>query len=344
MATIRDVARLAKVSVTTVSATLSGSAPVSDELKERVWAAVKQANYRPDPRAQNLRRGVSTTVGFIVPDIATPWASHLAKAIQHSLADRGYNMLLASNEDDPDREFRDIALMTSHRVAGLVIAPTSLGEGYADRFASAISCPAVLVDRVVAPDRFDAVADDNDLGGTLVAEYLMRLGHRRVAFLVGRPGISASSERHHAVEIAFARAGHPLDPRNVRRSVFTVEGAYTEVQEIMSLPDRPTAIICISNPQVRGAMAGLKNLGLQVPEDVSVISFDGFNPAEGWKPVITCLVQDTEKISNTAVDRLIARIEDPNLPSSTFRVKPRLRVGESCSVLTGGMETAHQGR
>lgn len=331
MATIRDVARLANVSVTTVSATLSGSAPVSEELKERVWAAVKQANYSPDPMAQNLRRGVSTTIGLIAPDIATPWASHLAKAVQHSLSDRGYNMLLASNEDDPEREFRDIALMVSHRVAGLIIAPTSLGEDYAERFVTAVTCPTVLVDRIVAPDRFDAVADDNELGGRLIGEYLLRLNHRRVAILVGRPGISASFERYDAVSAAFARAGHPLDPALCRHAIHTVERAYAEVQELMSLPERPTAIICISNPQVRGTMAGLKNMGLQVPEDVSVISFDGFNPAEGWKPMITCLIADTEAISNTAVDRLLARIGNGEMKSEQFRVRPRLKIGDSCA-------------
>ncbi|WP_299813012.1 LacI family DNA-binding transcriptional regulator [uncultured Roseibium sp.] len=332
MATIRDVARLANVSPTTVSATLTGSAPVSEELKKRVWEAVEKANYRPDPFARNLRMGVSTTIGFVAPDIAAPWVSHLAKAVQRSVADRGYNMLLASNEDDPEREMADIALMISHRVAGLIIAPTSLGEGYAERFATAVSCPAVLVDRVVAPEKFDAVADDNDLGGTLVAEYLLRLGHKRAAMLVGRPGISASYERFDAVKAAYAKAGHPMDDRFVCHAVHTADIAYSEVQRLMSQPQRPTVIICISNPQVQGTMAGLKNMGLRVPDDVSVISFDGFNPTEGWDPSITCLVQDTATLSNIAVDRLLARMDDKDgLKSEVFRIRPRMRIGTSCA-------------
>ncbi|TYC60669.1 LacI family transcriptional regulator [Rhodobacterales bacterium] len=332
MATIRDVARLANVSPTTVSATLTGSAPVSEELKKRVWEAVEKAKYRPDPFARNLRKGISTTIGFVAPDIAAPWVSHLAKAVQRSIAERGYNMLLASNEDDPDRELEDIALMINHRVAGLIIAPTSLGDGYAEKFASAISCPAVLVDRIVAPDRFDVVADDNELGGTLIAEYLVRLGHSRAAMLVGRPGISASFERFDAVEAAFAKAGRPLDERFICHSVHTQDLAYSEVQRLMTQPERPTVIICISNPQVQGTMAGLKNMGLRVPDDVSVISFDGFNPTEGWYPSITCLVQDTDTLSNRAVDRLLARIDDKSeLDREVMRIRPRLRIGDSCA-------------
>ncbi|WP_298987169.1 LacI family DNA-binding transcriptional regulator [uncultured Roseibium sp.] len=333
MATIRDVARLANVSPTTVSATLSGKAPVSEELKKRVWDAVEKANYRPDPLAQNLRRGSTMTVGFIAPDIATPWASHLARAVQKSLADRGYNMLLASNEDDPERELRDIALMINHRVAGLIIAPTSLGDGYAASFADAVTCPAVLVDRVVAPEKFDIVADDNELGGTLLADYLIRLGHKDIAFLVGRPGISASYERFEAVRKVLTDAGRPLGDSFVRHAIHTVEGAYTAVQELMAQPERPTALICISNPQIQGAMAGLMNMGMRVPDDVSVVCFDGFNPPEGWSPLITCLVQDTVSISDVAVDRLIDRIGKVDLgaPGIT-RIKPKLRVGTSSAL------------
>lgn len=332
MATIRDVARLANVSPTTVSATLTGKAPVSAELKRRVWEAVEIANYRPDPLAQNLRRGSTTTIGLIAPDVATPWVSHLARAVQRSLADNGFNMLLASNEDDPVRELEDIALMIDHRVAGLIIAPTSLGENYAEKFSGAVTCPAVLVDRVVSPEKFDVVADDNVLGGKLLADYLLRLGHRRIGMLVGRPGISASYERHDAVAAALAAAGHPLDAANVRAGVHTPQGAYAAVQELMSQATRPTALICISNPQVHGAMAGLMNMGMRVPLDISVASFDGFNPPEGWSPRITCLVQDTASTSAAAVERLLARVEGTlDVGPQQIRIPSRLRVGDSCA-------------
>lgn len=331
LATIRDVARLANVSPTTVSATLSGKAPVSEELKKRVWAAVEEANYRPDPVAQNLRRGSTNTIGFIAPDVATPWAAHMARAAQRALSDRGYNMLLASNEDDPQRELRDIDLMISHRVAGLILAPTSLGDNYAQSISAAITCPAVIVDRIVAPDKFDVVADDNEYGGRLLAEFLLRHGHKRIGFLVGRKGISASDERHHAVVTTLRKANVELEERFVRREIHTEDGAYQAAQELMSEDDRPTALICISNPQVRGAMAGLANMGMRVPQDVSVVNFDGFNPPEGWSPTITCLEQDADKISDVAVELLLKRVTNADAtPPQTVRIKPRLLIGNSC--------------
>jgi LacI family transcriptional regulator len=105
----------------------------------------------------------------------------------------------------------------------------------------------------------------------------------------------------------------------------------------MSLSERPTVIICISNPQVQGTMAGLKNMGVRVPQDVSVLSFDGFNPAQGWYPVITSLIQDTERVSTLAVERLLARIGDlATAQPEVIRVRPTLRIGDSCSAPNSG--------
>ncbi|BCH20550.1 LacI family DNA-binding transcriptional regulator [Mesorhizobium sp. L-8-3] len=333
MSTIRDVARIAKVSITTVSATLNGTAPVSEELRARVWAAVGEAGYHPDPVARNLRKGVSNTIGLIVPDIATPWAAHLAKAMQSALSDRGYNMLFASNEDDPVREFREIELFSAHRVAGLIVAPTSQGADYPSRLAAAIRTPAVLVDRVIPDSRFDAVVDDNHLGAQLVTRHLLTLGHRDIAFLVGRPGISPSDERFDGFCQTMAAAGVSVRDDLVRRSCYRSDHAFTAVQQLMNMARPPTAIACINIAQLLGTMAGLKNIGLSVPNDVSVVSFDGFHPAEGWAPSITSLHQDIAAISTRASELLTTRIAGDAATPQIVRIPPRLQIRESCRAI-----------
>ncbi len=334
MATIKDVARIANVSITTVSATLNGTAPVSKALQERVWAAVKEAGYHPDPIARNLRMGVSKTIGLIVPDIATPWAAHLAKAMQRALSDIGYNMLFASNDDDPDREFREIELFSAHRVAGLVIAPTTHGENYAERLDAAVHTPAVLVDRVIPGARFDSVTDDNRLGAQLITRYLLKLGHRDIAFLVGRPGISSSDERFDGFAETMRGSAMPVRDDLIRRPVHQRDQAFAAVQQLMTQPHPPTAIVCINIAQLLGTMAGLHNMGLGVPEDVSVISFDGFHPAEGWSPSITALSQDVTSISTRAAELLLQRISGaPEHPPQIIRVPPSLQVRDSCRAL-----------
>jgi LacI family transcriptional regulator len=331
LATIKDVARLAGVSITTVSATINGR-PVSEELRKRVWAAIEEAGYQPDPIARHLRSGVSTTVGLVVPDIATPWAAHLAKAMQRALSERGYNMLFASNDDDPEREFKEIELFTAHRVAGMVVAPTSRGEDYPQRLTSLLRTPSVLVDRVLPGVPFDAVADDNMLGAQLLTRYLQKLGHRDIAFLVGRPGISPSDERFAGFAATMSEAGLTVREDLVRRSVHKYEHAFAAVQQLMMLPQQPTAILCINIAQLLGTMAGLKNLGLRVPDDVSVASFDGFHPAEGWFPSITSLTQDVAAVSAKASELLLERIGGSREPPQVLRVAPSLQIRESCRI------------
>jgi LacI family transcriptional regulator len=254
--------------------------------------------------------------------------------MQKALSEHGYNMLFASNEDDPERELREIELFTAHRVAGLVIAPTSHGERYAEKFATAIRTPAVLVDRVIQGSSLDAVTDDNYLGAKLVTNYLLRLGHRDISFLVGRPGISPSDERYDGFCKSMTVAGHTVRQDLMHHSIYLKEHAFAAVQQLMTLPAPPTAIVCINMAQLLGTMAGLSNMGLRVPEDVSVVSFDGFHPAEGWHPTITSLSQDIEEISRRAADILLSRIErkmthDPQI----IRVAPTLNVRSSCAPL-----------
>lgn len=333
LTTMKDVARLAGVSVTTVSATLSGAAPVSETLQKRVWDAVSKAGYQPDPVARNLRKGTSTTVGLVVPDIAAPWAAHLARAMQQALSEHGYHMFFASSGDDPEREFHEILLMTAYKVAGLIIAPTSLGENYAQRFVETVSGPVVLVDRVLPGCGFDTVADDNVYGAQLITRYLLRLGHRDIAFLAGRPTISASYERYDAFRDTLAETDMPAREELMQHSVYRREQAYSAVQQLMSLNTPPTAIICLTIAQLKGTMEGLKNMGLRVPEDVSVISFDGSHPAEGWTPSITSLSLDIATYSQHAAQLFLSQVSGNSPKGELIRMKPLLQIRESCRSL-----------
>lgn len=334
MATIRDVARVAGVSVTTVSAAINGTAPVSAEARAQVQAAIREVGYRPNPLAQNLRSGKSTLIGLTVPDIALPYAAILAKTTQRAFAEKGYGVFFASNDDDPEREMADIRRMLHHRVAGLLLMPTSLGPNYAETLAEAVTCPAVLVDRVLPGARFDCVADDNRQGARLLVRYLHRLGHRRIAVLGGRDSISTSAERIDGALAAAAEGGAPLDPALVLHDHQREEHAFRAVQHLMLLPEPPTAILSINSPQTRGIVKGLRNLGMTAPADLSIASFDGFHMTEGWEPSITSLQQDIDGIAESAASRLLARLAGaPGQAPSTLRILPRLQLRNSCRAI-----------
>lgn len=333
MSTIRDVARVAGVSITTVSATINETAPVSQKARDRVWAAIETVGYSPDPVAQHLRSGRSTGIGLVLPDISTPYSAHLAKALHQALSRNGYRVMLSSNGHDPDTEIKDIESFVAHRVAGLVVVPTSLRRDDAARLTKAAKKPTVLVDRVIPGTSFDAVTDDNRLGAELIARYLLRLGNRDIAFFAGRPHVSPSDERLAGYIAAMAEANIDVRRDLIRSGVFTYAQALETVQQIMLLPDPPTALISINNAQTKGIMAGLKGMGLRAPRDVSLITFDGFHGSEGWDPAITSLHQDMDGISQRAADLLLERIGEGakrKRPATTVRIAPTLTVRESC--------------
>ena len=336
MATIKDVARAAGVSVTTVSATINMSAPVSAELRARVLAAVEAVGYSPSPIARNLRLGQSNLVGLLVPDISSPYAASVARSLQEALSDEGYPMFFSSTADDAARELADIDRMADHKVAGLALLPTCLGEDYARNLLRHIKCPVVVMDRVIPGVPFDCVADDNALGARLIVRHLLQLGHRDIAMIAGRTGISSSDERLAGVREALADAGLSLAPELTITHHQSEMLGLRAVQDLMSRSRRPTAIVTINAAQTRGAVRALRAMEFDVPKDVSLISFDSFHFSAGFDPEITSLSQDIGGISRAAARMLIERVTWPKNdeiappPARLERFPATLIVRSSC--------------
>ncbi|AMM85181.1 LacI family DNA-binding transcriptional regulator [Martelella lutilitoris] len=335
MATIKDVAKAAGVSVTTVSATINDSAPVSATLRARVNAAIAAVGYVPNPVARNLRLGRSRQIGLLVPDIAAPYAASIARSMQAALSDKGYSMFFASNGDDPARELADIARMSDHQVAGLVLFPTCLGERYAENIIPALRRPTVIIDRIIEGAPFDCVVDDNALGARLIVHHLLQLGHRDIAVIAGRTGISVSDDRLEGTRAALSEAGHPVPDNFVYTHHQREDQAFRAAQDLMSRQNRPTAIVTINTMQTRGVLQGLKSMGLKAPDDVSLISFDGLHFSAGFDPEITSLDQDIPAIAEAAAGMLIERLEAEDTtaratPPRLLRLPSRLIVRSSC--------------
>ncbi len=337
MATIKDVARAAGVSVTTVSATINMSAPVSAEARAKVLAAVAAVGYSPNPIARNLRLGKSRLIGLLVPDISSPYAAGMARSMQSALADKGYSMFFSSTQEDSARELADIDRMSDHMVAGLALLPTCLGADYAQNLAGHITCPAVLLDRVIPGAPYDCVADDNALGARMIVRHLVQLGHRDIAMIAGRVGITSSDERLSGVRQALADAGLALAPEFTVTHHQSEELAVRAVQDLMSRSRRPSAIITINSAQVRGAMRALRSMHFRAPDDVSLIAFDNFHYSAGFDPEITSLSQDVGGLSGAAAAMLTERLGWPKgegaaapPPPRLVRFAPTLIVRSSC--------------
>lgn len=330
MATIRDVARKAGVAISTVSAVLNGSAPVSATAREAVEAAIRATGYRPNRGAQSLRRGQSRLIGIVVADIDNPHFTRMAKIVQDEALQRGYLAFVYATSENAVAERDILRQMRDQGVAGLIHVPTSTQPDHLTSLAGEIAAPAVLFDRTGPSAPFPSVTLDNRASGRLVAEHLLGLGHRRIAVIGGREGVATGDERIAGFRDAFEHAGGMVSDLLVTSGGFLSGQAHDATLRLLAREPRPTAIFSINNQMTIGAMQALHEAGLRCPEQISVVGVDDFPWADALSPRLTLVAQPTEMMARAAADMLFDAIGSPvSMPASRV-FAPELVIRESC--------------
>jgi DNA-binding LacI/PurR family transcriptional regulator len=305
--TIRDVARRAGVSVATVSRVLNDSPLVVEPTRARVRAAVDELGYRLNATARNLSIGRAAAVGVVVPFLTAPSVIERLRGVVARLRGRpGYDLLLFDVEAPEQREdaMRDLA--RRDRVAGLLVISLPVGDEDVDAL-ERDELPAVLVD--VGHPRLPRVVIDNVHGGTLAAEHLLARGHRRLGFVGDHPtnayGFTSSEDRRRGFRAALGAAGvEPLE----RLGPHGRDEAGALAEELLRLPDPPSAIFAASDLQAIGVLKAAERIGARVPEDVAVIGFDDVDLAEIVG--LTTIRQPLRDSGALAADLLLAAIEN----------------------------------
>jgi len=332
--TIKDVARLAGVSVATVSKALNASGKVSDELKARVAAAAQTLGYAPHASARSLRSGATRILGLLVADITNPFFLRLVESIERIASVAGYSVILCNSGESAEREQRNLQMLLSQRADGIILMPTR--ETWPNRLAtlSSLPMPAILVDRMLDGLDVDSVTIDNRLAGRLAAEHLLELGHRRVGVVMGSPEHQIARHRLDGFRDGFTAGGLALDEQMVCKNNFTEAAAHDAAIELLSRPIRPTAVFATNNHMAFGVFRAISELGLAVPQDISVVTVDRL-PWIGIAPAgVTAVVQPTEEIAQAAVatlqDRIAGRVDAFAGIRSTV-LEPHLEMGGSTS-------------
>ncbi len=331
MATIRDVAKTAGVSIATVSATINQSAYVSSALQARVRQAIAEVGYHPDAIARSLKKRATQTLGLIISDITNPFFTALVRGIEDAAQVRGHAVILCNTDEGLEKERAYLALLRSRRVDGLIMTPAGTVEDYR-RFFVEVNTPIVFVDRKIPTVPADAVVVDNVSGARQAVEHLLRLGHRRIGAITGLPQISTTHERIEGYRQALEAAGLPIDPTLLKDGHSRLEGGYRAAKELLGLPGRPTAIFATNNLMAIGLMRAVAEQGLRCPEDLSVVCFDDFEWASVFQPRLTTVAQPTYEMGATAVELLFGRLEgtltgDPR----EVVLSPTLVVRDSCA-------------
>lgn len=304
--TRQDVARLSGVSSAVVSYVVNnGPRPVAAQTRERVLAAMRELGYRPNAVARALRLRRTNSVGLIVPDISNPYFGEFAKAIEDSAFERSYALTLVNTSNDPERETAQLASLIDRQVDGLLMISVRHYDDLAPVEAAGI--PLVVVDQLDESATVPTVVIDNYGGARAGVEHLLALGHRRVAMICGPSDLPGSVSRQRGWQDALSDAG--FEPHDGDRVIapFTREGGLDAAMRLLDRSDRAHALFVSADIQAVGAVRACHALGLRIPEDVAVVSFDGTKESEFTTPALTVVRQPIELIARTAMDMLLGK-------------------------------------
>jgi DNA-binding LacI/PurR family transcriptional regulator len=325
--TNKDVAKQAGVSIATVSRVINGLPNVSADTRRKVLRAIKALNYQPSRTAQRLRAKRSRVLGVIISDIENPFFTSVVRGIEDFAYERGYSLVLCDSDEDGEKERLYIDVLRAEGVAGVILAPTArVNSHLANLIAHGI--PVVAIDRPIEDLGVDSVSVANAEGAFQAVEHLLRLGHRRIG-LVSMQFIPTGRERR----AGYLRALHQYDihvsHRLIRLGLAKPEAGYECARQLLQLAPRPTALFVDDNMMMLGVLAAIRDGGLCIPDDISVVGFDDMPWAPLLQPALTVVAQPTYELGRQAAEHLLERLAQPDKPVIHELLTPKLIVRAS---------------
>jgi LacI family transcriptional regulator len=326
--TIRDVAAHVGVSVATVSRVLNGRPDVSPRTREAILEYIREQGYSSNRNARSLAGGRTGLIGLAVPFVDSYFGLIVAGAAE-ALAERDSRLVLCLTEQQHDREVTLLdRLMHGTTDGGLILLPSETASEL--RGLQQRGYPFVVIDPMMPlDDDLPVVATAHWQGARMATEHLIELGHRRIAVITGRPGWVASIDRLAGYRSAMATAGLPLDPDLVATGDWYIEAGITGAHALLRLPNRPTAIFAFNDNMAIGVMQVARELGLRIPEDLSVVGFDDIEMSAFLNPPLTTVRQPLREMGRVACGLLARIIEGQKVETTGIELANRLIVRSS---------------
>jgi LacI family transcriptional regulator len=328
--TIVDIAEKAGVSKSTVSLVLSGSPLVKAKTRAKVEAVIDELGYVYNRGAASLRKARSNIVGMVINDLMNPFFAELAVGIERALQGSDYIPFIANTGENPVRQAQVFRSMREHGATGIIVCP-AVGtdvEALADLVSSGL--PVVQAMRRVPGLDASAVVPDNRTGGARAVEHLVRLGHRRLAFIGGYARMSAFQERSQGFLDGLDRAGLAVPDPVLIEAAPTKAGGVSALAHALALPEPPTALLCFNDIVAVGVVHALAQRGLRAGIDMAVVGFDDIAEAQHMAPALTTVAVDTLGLGEKAAQMLLRQIESGRPRVETYMGEARLVVRESC--------------
>ncbi len=329
--TIVDVAHEAGVSYSTVSRVVNNYEYVKPETREKVLNAMMRLGYVVNQQARSLRGGLSHVVGLLVPDVGNNYIGAIIRGIDAELAAHQYDLMLYTTHRQKTRESTYVATITRGMADGLLLLLPTNVEAYMaslqqQRF------PHVLIDYQAVENQFTSTVQSTNFAGAYEAtRYLIELGHRRIGYIIGLQEMSCSLDRLAGYRTALADHNIEYDPQLVYQGDFFRVQGYEATRQFLGLSNPPTAIFAANDLSAFGAMEAVRNSGLSIPEDISIIGFDDVWEAEQVHPSLTTVRQPLEDMGRIAVRILLNRLETSGLPGERVELPTRLIIRDSCA-------------
>ncbi len=304
-ASIKDIARLAKVSHSTVSRALHNHPLVNEETAERIRKIAQQHGYRPSAAARSLVTQRSYTIGVVVTSISDPFVAGVVSGIEDIASRHGFSVFLANSNADPEQEIRVVQSFDERRVDGIVVTSSRVGALYVPVL-SRRRVPIVLLNNQHPSEFAYSVVIDSTQGSRDATNHLIDLGHRRIAYLGDQFGHQSDTERLCGYREALNQAGLRCSRELIVHGDGKAEGAIPAMSRLLALPRRPTAVVCYNDMSALGAMHQIRAAGLRVPDDLSITGFDDLHISQYLNPPLTTIRQPMPEMGRMAMEKLIA--------------------------------------
>jgi len=331
MATIKDVALRAGVSVTTVSHVVNDTRHVSAKGRERVEEAIRELGYVPNAMARSLKSNTTSTLGMLIPNSSNPYFAEIVRIVEDRCFGAGYTLVLCNTDDEPRRQSVYLQVLAERRIDGLIVVSTGAGDD--DSLVTqlhGLRIPTVLVDREIADPACDLVETAHMQGGLLAVRHLLSLGHKRIACIGGPVGVMPSEQRIEGWRMALAEAGAaPNADALLWRGGFTIQGGYEAMHAILRTEHAPSAVFVCNDLMAIGALRAAHESGVHVPDDLSIVGFDDIELSAYTSPPLTTVAQPKERIGALAVDMLLERVGGKRRDARKVVLQPELRVRAS---------------
>lgn len=307
MPTIQDVAKRAGVAPITVSRVINNSGYFSEETRERVEAAIAELGYVPNRLARGLRIKQTDTLALVLTDINNPFFTTVARGVEDAAGEAGFTVTFCNTDESEAKEKKYLEVLLQQQVDGILLVPAGDSPNSV-QYIQKHGIPVVILDRRIPDVSTDSVRCDSEGGAYQLVRLLQELGHRRIAILGGPEGISTADDRLAGYRRAMAEIGQTEDNELVQSGLFTMSSGYEMVKKAVAKTPRPTAIFAANNFLTVGALRGLQDCGLRVPEDVALVGFDDIPPDLTTFPFLTVAAQPAYEIAQTATKLLLARL------------------------------------